>query len=284
MGEDGFLGAVQNKGACEGEGVSSKVPKRVIPSRVVQERLWGSKAVSSNEQDGKEVSKAVSSNEQDDKEVSNNEERERGNEQTEDEECASDATLDRRSRQQKERDERARNVEGEPSQVEREEAPEEEPSTLPEDEEDMQAEEEGRIAKGLRAPRTVSKEEREEHEKTHIPFRSWCRACVRGRKRKMAHQRKSEAEKEEERANGVPRVSMDYHFMSKEDEDAKRNPLLTMVNEKTGDKFTRAVGRKGISSEGDTDWIIKDMSDELKSWGHVGGVGGKLILKCDGEA
>ena len=40
-----------------------------------------------------------------------------------------------------------------------------------------------------------------------------------------------------------------------------------MKREKTGDKFTRAVGRKGISSDGDTDWLIKDMSEELKSWG-----------------
>ena len=29
-------------------------------------------------------------------------------------------------------------------------------------------------------PREPSKEEREEHEKTHSPFRNWCRHCVRG--------------------------------------------------------------------------------------------------------
>ena len=30
-------------------------------------------------------------------------------------------------------------------------------------------------------PREPSAEERSEHEKTHLPFRSWCRHCVRGR-------------------------------------------------------------------------------------------------------
>ena len=50
---------------------------------------------------------------------------------------------------------------------------------------------------------------------------------------------------------------MDYHFMSKEDEEAKRNPLITMVNEKTGDKYTRAVGRKGVGTEGR--WIGSSM-------------------------
>ena len=31
------------------------------------------------------------------------------------------------------------------------------------------------------------------------------------------------------------------------------------------------------------DWLIKDLSDELKSWGHPGGEAGHLILKSDGE-
>ena len=29
--------------------------------------------------------------------------------------------------------------------------------------------------------KTPAKAEREEHEKTHLPFRSWCKACVKGR-------------------------------------------------------------------------------------------------------
>ena len=31
------------------------------------------------------------------------------------------------------------------------------------------------------------------------------------------------------------------------------------------------------------EWLVRDMSEELKSWGHVGGVSGRLILKSDGE-
>ncbi len=31
------------------------------------------------------------------------------------------------------------------------------------------------------------------------------------------------------------------------------------------------------------DWLIKDMVEQLNSWGHQGGVNGKVILKCDGE-
>ena len=35
-------------------------------------------------------------------------------------------------------------------------------------------------------PREPSKEEKEEHETTHIPFQSWCRNCVKGRGKEEA--------------------------------------------------------------------------------------------------
>ena len=41
-----------------------------------------------------------------------------------------------------------------------------------------------RQAVGLPGPESVSKEEREEHERTHLPYRSWCEVCVKARGRK----------------------------------------------------------------------------------------------------
>ena len=49
--------------------------------------------------------------------------------------------------------------------------------------EDQEAEEDSGEAKEARQviqPRAPSKQEREEHERTHIPFRCWCEHCVRG--------------------------------------------------------------------------------------------------------
>ena len=40
--------------------------------------------------------------------------------------------------------------------------------------------EEGRAGIPLTAPPKVSKQEREEHELTHTPFRAWCPFCVMG--------------------------------------------------------------------------------------------------------
>ena len=56
------------------------------------------------------------------------------------------------------------------------------------------------------------------------------------------------------------------------------------VDEETGEKYARAVGRKGLGVEHDMDWLIKDMSEEMKSWGHTGGEQGHVILKSDGES
>ena len=39
-------------------------------------------------------------------------------------------------------------------------------------------------------------------------------------------------------------------------------------------------GRRGL---GEMEWLVRDMSEELNFWGHVGGNSGRLILKSDGE-
>ena len=70
--------------------------------------------------------------------------------------------------------------------------------------------------------------------------------------------------------------------MSQADEKADKNPLIVMVDESTGEKYARAVG-KGIGDENEMEWLVKDMSEDMKSWGHEGGDGGHIILKGDGE-
>ena len=52
---------------------------------------------------------------------------------------------------------------------------------------ERQSEEEGRAAKVKRVVEGPTKQEREEHEATPCPYRSWCRHCVRGRGRNMPH-------------------------------------------------------------------------------------------------
>ena len=55
-----------------------------------------------------------------------------------------------------------------------------------EDDEVMEA----RVAKGRKSPLDPTRKEREEHELTHMPFRSWCEDCVQSRARNAHHRTK----------------------------------------------------------------------------------------------
>jgi len=133
---------------------------------------------------------------------------------------------------------------------------------------------------------TPTREEVEDHEKHHCPFKAWCRHCVRGRANNAQHRKKAEDNEDdddEDKLIKIPRISMDYFFLSKKDEEAKENPMIAMVDESTGERYARAAGHKGIGTQGEMDWLIQDMVEELKSWGHAGGVNGHIIMKSDNE-
>ena len=133
--------------------------------------------------------------------------------------------------------------------------------------------EEGRKPKQAKSHPRVSKEEREEHECTHCPFRIGCRYCVEGRSHKLMHKSKKESG---DTLDAIPRISMDYFYMSQKDEKAKEHPMIVAVDESTGDKFARATGQKGVEG---CDWLIKEFAEELQTWGHAGGPGGKNYIE-----
>jgi hypothetical protein len=153
-----------------------------------------------------------------------------------------------------------------------------------EPEEFEESEEQARTPKTRRSPKAPTKAEREAHDATHLPYRAWCHHCVRGRGAKKPHRRQTTDDKENEDMK-VPRILMNYHFMSTKDEQNGKNPVLNMKDESTGNRYMRAVGKKGvgITDGNDMEWLIKDLSEELKSWGHPGGVNGNIVMKTDGE-
>ena len=60
---------------------------------------------------------------------------------------------------------------------------------------------------------------------------------------------------------------------------ASEKPKMVMVDESTGNKYMTAVGHKGLEGQGDKSWLVRDMHEELKSWGHPGGGRNAIILK-----
>ena len=101
----------------------------------------------------------------------------------------------------------------------------------------MECEEKGRRPKCRKPLPKIPKAEREMHELTHTPFRTWCKYCMKGRGQNQQHR----SHKDEETSE-VPRISLDYLFMSKEDERASSNPIIIMKNEGPGEIYARVVG------------------------------------------
>ena len=87
-----------------------------------------------------------------------------------------------------------------------------EPGVMEQEEGDHDDEfDEGRNPEELASPEGPSKHERETHNLTHIPFRSWCEHCVKGRARKKAHKKRNPEIKKEELKKAT-RIYMDFYY------------------------------------------------------------------------
>ena len=101
--------------------------------------------------------------------------------------------------------------------------------------------EQGAVAlRPLPTPVEPSSEEIEAHMLTHLPYRSWCPHCVRGKGKSMAHRRM-----EAELSHSVPHVSMDYSFLGQEDE--KTMPVALVRGRASKTTFSHVVPCKGIA-------------------------------------
>ncbi len=72
--------------------------------------------------------------------------------------------------------------------------------------------EEARKFKGYILPKAPTSEEVEDHNRIHLPFRSWCPHCFKGRAVNLAHRKGIQEEQE------IPVISMDNMWM-KEDKE-----------------------------------------------------------------
>lgn len=80
-------------------------------------------------------------------------------------------------------------------------------------------------------PREPTRQEREEHEMTHLPFRNWCSHCVRGRGTEEACRRI-------DREQGMAEVHMDFVFMG---EDGSLATLAVLVAKERSTGMTMAT-------------------------------------------
>ena len=103
-------------------------------------------------------------------------------------------------------------------------------------------------------PREPTKEEREEHEKTHIPFRNWCRHCVRGRG-KEDECRRTDREPEK------PEVHLDFMFMG--EEKSEKTLVILVAKERT----TKAVMGCVVPRKSEGEWLAKRVMAFMREFG-----------------
>ena len=65
-------------------------------------------------------------------------------------------------------------------------------------------------------PEKPTARERQEHDITHYPYRSWCRHCQRGRGASRPHRARSDADRDFSKGR-VPTISLDHCFLGSED-------------------------------------------------------------------
>ena len=85
---------------------------------------------------------------------------------------------------------------------------------------------EGLRAKVVRKGYSPTQKEIDEHMPLHLPYRAWCRHCVKGKCHGCPHRRKEEQDKQEEQ---VPMISVDYTFMGDGQKEGEEKCVPTMV-------------------------------------------------------
>ena len=127
-----------------------------------------------------------------------------------------------------------------------------------------------RKVKKLMDPKLPSKEEVKEHYASgHMPYRSWCHHCVRGRGRERAHQRRGEEERQ-----GIPEYHLDYCFPG--DEFDHRLTVLVVIERYTKMKKAVVAPSKGSTGRYATQMILELINE-------CGDKGRDIILKTDQE-
>ena len=127
-----------------------------------------------------------------------------------------------------------------------------------------------RRVKNMLDPKLPSQAEVQQHNLTHMPYRSWCHHCVRGRGKEMDHKRKK---KEDDELN-VSEYHMDYCFPG--DEDGQRLTILVVIERHSKMKKAFVVPSKGSTGRHAARMVI-DFFDEC------GDKDAPIIVKSDQE-
>ena len=123
-----------------------------------------------------------------------------------------------------------------------------------------------RIAKDPTAP---TAEEREAHNVTHLPYRSWCSTCVEAKGKEDGHCQKKEGEKSDK-----PTVGIDYKSFGQSAKEDDKATAIVIRDKSTRNTYAHICERKGAGDK----WIVSKIVENIGELGYT-----EIILKGDGE-
>ena len=129
------------------------------------------------------------------------------------------------------------------------------------------AEEGKRTPKKLLDPKLPTQEEIDEHCLTLLPYRNWCRHCVRAKGKAADHA-------EHRREDGLPEIHFDYCFLGSEDQ--AKHTVLVAKERNSKMTMSTVVPMKGASEE----WAVRRLLAFLK---ELGLENADVVLKSDQE-
>ena len=124
-------------------------------------------------------------------------------------------------------------------------------------------------ARWPKIPVKPSQAETDQHNVSHLPFRSWCRYCVRGRGQSVGHFRVDHS------AEQIPTIEIDYGFLGDKDSPATDLPVLCGRDRQSKTVWSSPVPCKGVEDH-------PHGSKRLKEWLEETGYR-RVILKSDQE-
>jgi hypothetical protein len=128
-------------------------------------------------------------------------------------------------------------------------------------EDDHEGDQQITLAKAMKGPVQPTQQMIEDHEVSHIPYRAWCAACVRGRGKCVPHKTTPKDE------DTIPVISLDYGFFgtpegSKEREiGSTKLPILIMKDRSSKAIWSNPVPAKGIEDPHALLTVIKNLDE-----------------------
>ena len=147
------------------------------------------------------------------------------------------------------------------------------PPEMPEDIDGNWARPERQRVRPLPKPKTPTKEEREIHRLTHLPFADWCKHCVKCKGRNLLHRRLDELPD----SDVMPVVSMDLGFIQRSDSETKL-PFIVARDRKTRLTFAHLLKGKSTVNAEYSDHVFRALVNDLKFLDYQ-----TMILKSDQE-